>query len=216
MAHSRRFNLSLGIYSLCKCGSKSANHPWLGLLAPICFGLYGGSSYLLLLLLIKLPIIYCYLLLLPYVWEHHHRHSQLWLRVFHVAPRVPLGARVPSRGQVAKQMVMTLGMSPEVGQRLLGGQQQGGPFMGALVKLRTRLRDTGLGSKVDCDRDIIMGYSQEYGYFMDFWKDDSVGDGTIFLNFPKPILTHLCVLHGENCQLVEGLGGSKILRIEYV
>eukprot|EP00435_Cladocopium_sp_Y103_P014584 s2090_g3.t1 len=32
--------------------------------------------------------------------------------------------------QVAKQMVMTLGMSPEVGQRLLGGQQQGGPFMG--------------------------------------------------------------------------------------
>jgi hypothetical protein len=86
------------------------------------------------------------LLLLPYFWEHHHRHSQLWLRVFHVAPRVPLGARVPSRGQVAKQMVMTLGMSPEVGQRLLGGQQQGGPFMGALVKLRTRLRDTGLGS----------------------------------------------------------------------
>jgi hypothetical protein len=54
---------------------------------------------------------------------------------------------------------------------------------------------------------------------MDFWKilvDGSVGDGTIFLNFPKPILTHLCVLHGENCQLVEGLGGSKILRIEYV
>ena len=46
--------------------------------------------------------------------------------------------------------------------------------------------------------------------------DGSVGDGTIFLNFPKPILTHLCVLHGENCQLVEGLGGSKILRIEYV
>ena len=72
------------------------------------------------------------------------------------------------RGQVAKQMVMTLGMSPEVGQRLLGGQQQGGPFMGALVKLRTRLRDTGLGSKVDCDRDIIVGYSQEYRYFMDF------------------------------------------------
>jgi len=32
--------------------------------------------------------------------------------------------------QVAKQMVMTLGMSPEVGQRLLGGQQGGGPFMG--------------------------------------------------------------------------------------
>ena len=34
------------------------------------------------------------------------------------------------RGQVAKQMVMTLGMSPEIGQRLLGGQQGGGPFMG--------------------------------------------------------------------------------------
>ncbi|CAE7601979.1 ftsH [Symbiodinium sp. KB8] len=32
--------------------------------------------------------------------------------------------------QVAKQMVMTLGMSPEIGQRLLGGQQGGGPFMG--------------------------------------------------------------------------------------
>ncbi|CAK9066025.1 ATP-dependent zinc metalloprotease FtsH, partial [Durusdinium trenchii] len=32
--------------------------------------------------------------------------------------------------QVAKQMVMQLGMSPEIGQRLLGGQQQGGPFMG--------------------------------------------------------------------------------------
>jgi ATP-dependent Zn protease len=31
---------------------------------------------------------------------------------------------------VAKQMVMTLGMSPEIGQRLLGGQQGGGPFMG--------------------------------------------------------------------------------------
>ena len=27
-------------------------------------------------------------------------------------------------------MVMTLGMSPEIGQRLLGGQQGGGPFMG--------------------------------------------------------------------------------------
>ncbi|CAE7378488.1 ftsH [Symbiodinium natans] len=32
--------------------------------------------------------------------------------------------------QVAKTMVMQLGMSPEIGQRLLGGQQQGGPFMG--------------------------------------------------------------------------------------
>ena len=32
--------------------------------------------------------------------------------------------------QVAKQMVMSLGMSPEIGQRLLGGQQGGGPFMG--------------------------------------------------------------------------------------
>ena len=32
--------------------------------------------------------------------------------------------------QVAKQMVMQLGMSPEIGQRQLGGQQQGGPFMG--------------------------------------------------------------------------------------
>lgn len=31
--------------------------------------------------------------------------------------------------QVAKQMVMQLGMSPEIGQRMLGGQQ-GGPFMG--------------------------------------------------------------------------------------
>ncbi|CAJ1397855.1 unnamed protein product [Effrenium voratum] len=32
--------------------------------------------------------------------------------------------------QVAKQMVMSLGMSPAIGQRLLGGQQGGGPFMG--------------------------------------------------------------------------------------
>ena len=32
--------------------------------------------------------------------------------------------------QVAKQMVMSLGMSPEIGQRQLGGQQGGGPFMG--------------------------------------------------------------------------------------
>ena len=32
--------------------------------------------------------------------------------------------------QVAKQMVMQLGMSPEIGQRMLGGQQGGGPFMG--------------------------------------------------------------------------------------
>ncbi|CAK9074545.1 unnamed protein product [Durusdinium trenchii] len=32
--------------------------------------------------------------------------------------------------QVAQAMVMQLGMSPAVGQRLLGGQQQGGPFMG--------------------------------------------------------------------------------------
>eukprot|EP00913_Durusdinium_trenchii_P003936 g3645.t1 len=32
--------------------------------------------------------------------------------------------------QVAKQMVMQLGMSPVIGQRQLGGQQQGGPFMG--------------------------------------------------------------------------------------
>ena len=36
----------------------------------------------------------------------------------------------PKSLQVAKQMVMTLGMSPEIGQRLLGGQQGGGPFMG--------------------------------------------------------------------------------------
>ena len=27
-------------------------------------------------------------------------------------------------------MVMSLGMSPEIGQRQLGGQQGGGPFMG--------------------------------------------------------------------------------------
>ena len=27
-------------------------------------------------------------------------------------------------------MVMQLGMSPEIGQRMLGGQQGGGPFMG--------------------------------------------------------------------------------------
>ncbi|CAK9062158.1 unnamed protein product [Durusdinium trenchii] len=32
--------------------------------------------------------------------------------------------------QVAKQMVMQLGMSSVIGQRQLGGQQQGGPFMG--------------------------------------------------------------------------------------
>lgn len=43
---------------------------------------------------------------------------------------------VGRRWQVAKQMVMTLGMSPEIGQRLLGGQQQGGPFMGRGVAFR--------------------------------------------------------------------------------
>ena len=44
-------------------------------------------------------------------------------------PIIPIPLK--DRGtQVAKQMVMQLGMSPEIGQRMLGGQQGGGPFMG--------------------------------------------------------------------------------------
>ena len=40
--------------------------------------------------------------------------------------------------QVAKAMVMQLGMSAEIGQRLLGGQQgQGGPFMGRSLSAAT-------------------------------------------------------------------------------